>query len=248
MPYHVVAYQANTFGVTNFDSTPLTDAWMSIQNGHYFPSVQLFQYGGWMGGVNLTKVTLVTPRSRMVVPPVLYPIQGALLPPDRPHIYDRRNNPFTLNPVEEVSIQMNIGGAANAFNTAVFFWGTSLDPVPQGDIYSLHGTSTTAAVANSWTQILITYDQTIPAGQYAVIGSQVQSTNAIAHRFFFKDQILRPGFLSLSALTNISDPSYYYGGWGLLGTFNTTAYPTVEVLANAADAAHDVVLNMVRVG
>jgi hypothetical protein len=248
VPYHVVAYQANTFGVTNFDSTPLPDAWVTIQNGHYLPHIPLYLYGGWFGGVNLTAVTLVTPRSRMVVPPRLYPIQGSLLPPDRPHIFDRRKNPFTLNGVEEVSLLMNIGGAANAYNTGVMFWGNSLDPVPQGDLYTLHGTSTTAAVANAWSLVNVVWDQTLPAGNYAVISTHHQSTNAIAHRLFFKDQVMRPGFLSISALTNLSEPSYYFGGWGQLGQFNTTAYPTWEVLANAADAAHDVSMTMIRLG
>lgn len=250
MPYHVVAYSANTFGVTNWDSTPVTDAWLGIQNGHYFPPQPLYIVGGWLGGANLTKVTLVTPRSRQVVPPVIYPIQGALLPPDRPHIVDRRGNPFLLNPVEEVSVQMNIGGAANAVNTAILLLNDSpnLAPVPQGDLYTLHGTSTTAAVAGAWSQVAIVWDQTIPAGTYTVIASQHQSTNAIAHRWFFKNQILRPGFLSVGALTNITDPSYYYGGWGVLGTFNTTAYPALEVYANGADAAHDVTMTMIKTG
>lgn len=246
MSYHVVAYQANTFGQTNYDSTPLTDPWITIQNGHYLPSYPLYLYGGWMGGANLTAVTLVTPRSRMVVPPRLYPIQQALLPPDRPHILDRRSNPFLLNAVEEISVQMNIGGAANAYNTAVLFLGQSIDPVPQGDPYTLHGVSTTAAVANAWTQLSVVWDQTIPAGTYAVISTQHQSTNAIAHRLYFKDQQLRPGFLSLTSLGNMTDPSYYIGGWGKLGQFTTTAYPAIEVLANAADASHDLTMTMVR--
>lgn len=246
--YHVLALQANTFGQTNYDSVPLSDSWIGIQNGHFFPQKQLMLFGGWFGGVNLTAITLVTPRSRMVVPPRLYPIQASLLPPDRPHIWDRRNNPFTLNATEEISMQMNIGGAANAYNTAILFVGESLDPVPSGDIYSLHGTSTTAAVANQWTTVPVQWDQTIPSGTYTVVGSQHQSTNAIAHRFNFRNPPNRPGFLSITGLGNITDPSYYGGGWGALGQFNTTAYPFVDVLCNAADAAHDFVMNMVKVG
>jgi hypothetical protein len=248
MPYHVVVYSANTNTQTNYDSVPATDPLISIQNGHYFPHIVLYMYGGWLGGVNLTAVTLVTPRSRMIVPPRLTPIQAAVIPPDRPHIFDRRNNPFTLNAVEEVSIQMTIGGTANAYNFAVLFWGTSLDPVPQGDLYTLHGTSSTTVTANAWTQIPITWDQTIPAGTYTVISSQHQSSNALCHRFFFKDQILRPGFLSLSSVTNISDPTYYYGAWGTLGTFNTTAYPTIEAFCNGADSSHDLMTTIVRTG
>ena len=245
--YHTVALTANTFGQTNYDMIPVTDAWIGIQNSHFFPQEPLRLYGGWMGGVNLTKVTLVTPRSRQVVPPVLYPIQGTVTPPDRPHVWDRRTNPFTINAIEEISVQANIGGAANAINTAIMFMGESLDPVPTGDIYALHGVSATAAVANTWTQVTVSWDQTIPAGNYAVIGSQHQSTNAIAHRFYFRNKNLRPGMLSITALTNIGEPSYYFGGWGQLGQFNTTAYPFIEVYCNGADASHDIVMNMVKV-
>jgi hypothetical protein len=247
MPYHVVAYTANTNTQTNFDATPVADSQIPIQNGHYLPQVPLNFYGGLFYGANLTAIRLVTPRSRMVVPPPLYPIVGALLPPDRPHIFDRRTNPFLLNAVEEVSMQMNVGGTANAQNIAVCFWGTSLDPVPPGDIYALHGTSTTAAVSLTWTQLTVTWDQTIPAGTYAVVGTQHQSTNALAHRVHFLDQIWRPGFASLTALGNISEPSYYYGGWGKLGQFVTYAYPFIEVLVNGTDNAHDIVMNIVKV-
>jgi len=247
MAYHVVAYSANTNTQTNFDSAPIVDSQIPIQNAHFLPQMDLMLFGGAFLGANLTAVTLVTPRSRMVVPPRLFPIIQSITVPDRPHIFDRRHNPFKLNAVEEVSLQMNIGGTANAQNVGVMFWGDRLDPVPPGDIYGLHGTSTTAAVSLQWTQLTVTWDQTLPAGTYAVVGSQVQSTNAIAHRIHFLDQVFRPGFLSLASVGNISDPSYYYGGWGKLGQFVTYAYPYLEVLVNGTDAAHDCVLNLVKV-
>jgi hypothetical protein len=246
MPWHVSAYSANTFGVTSFDSAALTDGIMTISNGHFLPNTPMQLYGGWFGGANLTRVVLQTPKTRQVVPPVLLPIQASLLPPDRPHFFDRRRQPLTLNAVEEVQILMNIGGAANAFNYGILFWGPSMEAAPSGDIYTLHGVSTTPVTANAWSQVQVTWDQNLPAGTYAVVGSQVQSTNAIAHRFTFKDQVWRPGFLSVTSVTNITEGSYYSGGWGLLGKFNTYTMPIIEVLANAADAAHDICLNIVR--
>lgn len=244
--FHVCAYQALTFGVTNFDMLPVADPIITVSNNHFLPNTQMFLFGGWFGGVNLTAIRLNTPTSRQVVPPPLYPIQAAVAPPDRPHVFDRRNMPFPLNMVEEVSMQANIGGAANAQNYAILFMGPSIEPAPQGQIYSLHGTATTAAVAGNWTQLAITWDQTIPAGTYYIVGSQHVSTTAIAHRWITKGQFYRPGFLSMSLVTNIGEPSQYYGGWGNYGNFNTYAYPYCEVLCNAADASHDVVMNIVK--
>ncbi len=250
MSYHVVAYTVTSFNASNVDMTPAADAILAISNGHYLPQSDLYLYGGVFTGTLMNAIRLVTPRSRQVVPPPLYPINGATLMNDRPHIFDRRSNPFKLNAVEEVSMQVNVGGTANALATAIMFWGQGITPAPAGDVFALHGTSTTAAVSLSWTQIAVTWDQTIPAGTYAVIGSQHQSTNALAHRFIFRDlqQVLRPGFASINALANISEPSYYFGGWGVLGTFNTYTYPNIEVFVNGTDNSHDVVMNIVRIG
>lgn len=247
MAYHVIGYTANTFGVTNFDSTPLQDAIFPIQNGHYFPWMPFNFYGGWMSGTLLSAVQLVTPQTRQIVPPRLYPINQTTAPPDRPHMFDRRGNPFTLNQAEEVSIQFNLGGAANALAYAIMFVGTSLDPIPSGNIYTLHGTATTTAVANAWTQINPVYDQAIPNGTYVVISTQHQSAGAIAHRLIFKDQILRPGMLSLTSLGNIGWPEFNQGGMGKMGQFTTTTYPNWEVLCSTADTAHDVLFNMIRI-
>jgi hypothetical protein len=244
MSFHTVVYTSNTFGVTNFDMTPATDAIIAIQNGHYLPQVPLNFYGGWFSGTLMTAIRLNTPRSRQVVPPPLYPIQNTALPPDRPHIFDRRMMPFLLNAVEEVSMQVNLGGAANAIASAVMFWGTSIDPVTYGDVWALHGTATTTASALAWTQLNVTWDQTLPAGTYNLIGSQIQSTNAICHRWIPRlgTQLWRPGALSITSLTNISDPTMYYGGWGAWLQFNTYTYPLPEVFCNGADAAHDVTI------
>jgi hypothetical protein len=68
----------------------------------------------------------------------------------------------------------------------------------------------------------------------------------MAHRFFFRPQLFRPGFISVQSLSNITEPGYYFGGWGILGSFNTYTYPVVEVLCTGADAAHDIIMNMIK--
>jgi hypothetical protein len=247
MPYHVIGYTANTFGVNNYDSSPLQDAIMPINNAHYFPWIPLNFYAGWFSGTLLTAAQLVTPTTRQIVPPRLYPINAFATPPDRPHMYDRRSSPWSLNAAEEISMQFNLGGAANAFTNAVMFVGTSLDPVPVGNVYTYHGVSTNVAAVNAWTQIAIVWDQPIPNGTYVVTASQHQSATGVAHRLIFKDQQLRPGMISLTSLTNIGWPEYNMGGMGKLGQFTTTTPPIMEVWCGAADASHDIVLSMIRV-
>ena len=246
MPYHCLAYSSTIAGGTNVDTTPLPDPVLPISNAHYFPNVDMNFYGGAFFGSALTRVTLTTPKSRTIVPPVLVPLNGSMNTGDRVHIVDRRNNPFRLNMVEEVSLLINNSGATSASNVLVMFWGTSLDQVPAGDIYSIHGLSTTPAVPGQWTQLNMGWDQTLPQGTYTVIGSQHLGATAIAHRFFFRPQLFRPGFVSVQSGSNITEPSYYFGGWGVLGSFNTYTWPVVEVLCGSNDVAHDVVMNMIK--
>lgn len=247
MPWHLSAYINSNFNVTLSDSVALMDGIMTIQNGHFLPNLQMNLYGGWFGGANLSRAYLYTPRTRQVVPPAMVPIQRSLLPPDRPHILDRRRQPIILNAVEEVQILMNIGGTVAGPNWSILLWGPSMEAAPTGEIYTLHGTSVTPAIPQTWTQIQPVYEQNLPAGTYALVGSQLQSPNQIAHRFTFKDQVQRPGFTSVIDVANISEPSYYNGGWGTLGRFNTYTLPNIEVLCNAADAIHDIYLNIIRV-
>jgi len=244
--YHVVGYYTTQSAVTNVDATPMTDPILAIQNGHYLPHVQLFFYGGWFGGTALSRVVMDTPRSRQVVSPTLWPINPLAHPAQRPNIIDRRQNPFILSAVEEVRMLMTVGGTGTIQSTGVMFWGPSIDPIPMGDIYSIHGTSTTPANINTWTQITVNWDQNLPAGDYVVVGSQHQSPNAIAHRFVFRDQVWRPGFLSVQSLTQETERGYYYGAWGRLGRFNTYTFPSVEVWCDTADAAHDITMNIIR--
>lgn len=246
---HVLAYTANTFGVSAFDMLPVTDEWIGITNNHFFPQIDLNCYGGWFGGAFLNQVKLFTPQSRAIIPPALFPIQQSILPPDRPHIWDRRVNPVHFKAINEISLIANIAGTVNGINTAILIVGDQLQTIQAGwDIYGIHFTSTTAAVANTWTTVTAVVDQPLPAGVYTVVGSQHVSTNAIAHRFNFRTGPNRPGFLSMTSVGNISEPSYYQGGWGVIGQFNTQAYPFFEVYCNGADASHDFVLFAAKTG
>jgi hypothetical protein len=246
--YHVLAHTLNTYGVTNTDMTPIADDIFTISNGHFLPDRDVSLYGAYVSSANLQRSQIVTPKTRQVVPPIIYPIQTSLLPPTRPNWMDSRVQPFMLRAVEEIALQVTIGGAANERSYGLLFVGTGLDHVPSGDIYTIHGTSTTAAVASTWTSLAMTLDQTLPAGIYALISSQIQSTNAIAHRWIFKDQSFRPGFLSVTSLGNLTDRDWYRGGMGMLGKFSTVTYPIPQVLCNAADNAHDILISFVRIG
>jgi hypothetical protein len=245
--YHVAAYKGSTHAQSSFDLTAIQDNILTIQNGHILPDVDMKLFMACGLAVDLTAMILVSPHLRQIVNPRVYPINASVTPPTRPQLVDRRLNPWIMKAVEEFQVQVNVGGAADETIFSILLIGDRLEMVPAGEVYSLHGSGTTAASSGAWTSEPIVWDQNLPAGTYIAISSQVQSTNAVAHRWTFKGQFLRPGFLSVTSLTNITFPEWYNGGMGAMGQFNTYTMPNLEVLCNAADAAHDVTLSCIKV-
>lgn len=249
MGYHLAAYQGSSHDVVGLDATPIQDDILTIQNGHFLPNQDMLLFAMYAGGNILSYVTLNTPTTRQISVPRMLPISGTILPPTDPNVIDLRQNPLRLRAVEEIQMLNTLGtNASNIPFVNLLCMGSNLDIVPRGDVLTLHGVSTTAAVSLAWTSINITFDNTLPAGLYAIVGAQVQSTNALAHRFIFKDQFWRPGFLSINSFGNRTAFDYYRGGMGKLGEFTTVTYPIMQVLCNGADAAHDVTWEIVRIG
>lgn len=245
---HLFANFASVVTATDTDLTPVQDAVQTIINGHFLPSRDIQVKWACPMGTNLQYARLITPSTRQITSPFLLPINAALVPVTRPYVVDYTQDPITLRGVEEVEILVNQTAGANQNITVV--WAAEMSntpPAPAGTVYTLRGTSATAVVANVWSQINMAWIDTLPQGVYAVIGLQHFSTNGQASRLIFKTQVERPGTLSLATQNLINNPLFRMGNLGEMGRFNTFTMPNVEVLANAADAAHVVYLDIVRI-
>lgn len=155
--------------------------------------------------------------------------------------------PFTFRNQEEVVAYVDTGGSSAAQETIVVSFSNGVDPIPAGEELTIKFTSTTAAVAYSWTSLTITLSQTLPEGRYACIGSEVQSTNAIAHRITFWGQFYRPGQPSTTAYTNQQYPGMRDYRNGLMGQFSNVTLPNIEVLCNTTDSSHTGFLHVIKV-
>lgn len=249
VPYHLLAWSASLADATETDLTPVNDIIQTIQNGHYLPQVN-WQMHAFIGmAATLPRARLSTATIRQITTPFMSPLETSLTPLTRPGVADFRMNPLQFTALEEVIVlaQQTSGGAAR-FNAlaAISFGG--MTPVPGGPIYTLRGTSITAAVANVWTQIVMTWNDTLPAGLYAVVGVTGFGTADYAIRVVFEDSKWRPGGLCLATENLIPSTIFTKGGLGEYGRFNANRMPNIEILCNGATAAHTVYLDIVRVG
>jgi hypothetical protein len=247
--FHTLANFVSISTTADTDVTPVQDDIVLIQNSHFVFQDPVSLIMAAAMSANISRVKLSTPKTRQITNPFLRPLIGAAIPPTNPNVADYRSNPFHLKGQEELSFLATSSIAMGNENlTIVSSYLVTPDPTPQGDIYTLRGTSTTAAVANKWTSLSVTWADNLPQGQYAAVGLQVESTNAQAARLIFQNQFYRPGALSVTGLQNRSHDMFRYGNSGVYGRFIQTAMPTVQVLANAADATHEVYLDLIRIG
>lgn len=246
MSFHSSALFVAIANVANTNVPPIQDGIIAISNAHLLPQRDYDIVYAHIAAVTLVRARMVSPTNRQITLPFIRPIQAALLPPTNPNVCDFRDNPFRINALEEFSIEGTDSAAGPNNCTAIVGLSESFEPVPRGNIFTLRGTSVTAAVANTWTQLVTTWDDALPAGQYAVVGMTAFATNQLAARLIFENQVVRPGSVGQVAEANRNHDMFRKGGLGTWGRFMSTRMPVVEVLNNGTDAAHTIYLDIVR--
>lgn len=247
--HHTVAWRLSIADATETDVTPVTDGIMSIQNGHFVPSKNLQLLYAYFGAAGANRARFITPTFRQITSPWIRPVGLAIVPGVQPLLTDYRQNPLTLNMLEEIQLMgtQTTGGAAVVVAIAGLA-SIPVGPAPAGNIFTMRGTATATLVAGAWTQGAVTWQDTLPAGMYAVVGMQYIGTTALAARLIFNDQIERPGCVATGLVTSRPHPMFQLGGLGQWGRFSNNVMPNVEFLANAADTAQEVYLDLIRVG
>lgn len=235
---HLAAYTAAVGSTANTAVQALTDDYLDVLGTGFRLRSPAKLFAAWAGSPTLNRLRFDSPSLRLIGNPFLRPLQAAILPAQDPNLMDLTRNPFALKMGEQIDAQITAAPAMTERATILIWLAERITPVPIGDVYAIRFTSTGAAVANAWTTITLTLDQSIAPGEYALVGSEHQSTNAIAHRWIIPDRPWRPGFLSVTAVENRTHKLLYEGGLGDWGRFWNTSLPQLQVLCNAADATH----------
>lgn len=252
MTHHTAAYFETTgAAVTDSQINALTDGVLSIRNNNFFLDQPLDLIFAAVMGLDLSRARIDSPTLRNITRPYLFEIGAGVDPDAVPRFADYWQRPFRLPADQELELQVTEASVGGSNITALINLLTNNIPAPGGDIYTLRATSTTAATANAWSNIgPLTFDNSLPPGRYAVVGGIHQSANGQGFRVDFQSaagQKEKPGGMSVNALDDKIVPRQRLGGWGVWGEFDNTVLPSIEVLANGADAAHEVYLDIIKV-
>lgn len=244
---HLLAYFAAIDATTNFDVPLLNDDVFPKVNNHaqFFADLEIV--GAYAGSLLLDRARVNSPTLRVITPQYIRPVNVAAIPPSFPQMTDWVDQPFALPQGEEVSIEATATGAGPSNFTALLWITDGIQTIPNDNVHVLRFTSTTAAVANVWTSVVLAFEQALPTGWYMLVGSQLISTNGIAHRWILPGQTMRPGAISSQSVGQQQNPFFQRRRLGVFGRFVNTVLPTLQVLANAADAAHTGYMELIKV-
>ena len=244
--HHTSAFHLNATTQALANVPPVTDDVLAITNSHYQLNRDLDLVYAATFGAAITRARLSSPSFRQVTLPELLPYGGSVLPGSPPLIADYRANPLRVKALEELGLDLSFtAGVADDVYGVIGLSG-GFEPMPRGDVFTLRGTATTTLTVASWSTLSVTWADTLPAGQYAVVGLVGQSANAIAARLIFDGQSERPGSVSVNALTDQIPDMNVKGGLGVWGRFRSTAMPQVQILSDVADTSETILMDIVR--
>lgn len=253
MAQHLVAFTSSqSAGTTNDQLNALTGTAEYVQNNnHVFRDEQPRQIAGiYVMGASLTRARIVSPSRRAVAPQQIRPITRAAAVPTDPNFADYRRKPMLLQAREEISIETtnDLAMGSEQHWAGLWLWDGNAN-LPSGERYVIRATGTTTLVANTWTNVALTYDDTIPQGRYAIINMECQSAGAVLGRCVSPGETwMRPGVLAVTALGNRTWFGHYENYFGVLTTFVNMALPSIEFLSTSADTAETVFFDVVKIG
>ena len=218
-----------------------------VGNDIYVPTDFRFLWGGYGVGPTLTRAQASSPSLRRTFLPEIAPLDvGSALPASPRKILLFDESPIELLGGE--ALDANLTNTASDRETILIWLGPGASKPDNRPFFTLRVTATPTAVAGAWTNGAITFDQTLPAGRYDLVGARFRSTNLIAFRFVFVGGTYRPGAVGYAATTSLDYDKFRSGNLGIWGNFAHNAPPTVDFLANAADASFAGELDLVYLG
>lgn len=248
--FHMAAYTGSlAAAAVNAQVAAAPDTILRIGgSGGFVPQDSFMLLAAAAVGTGITNPRLTAPILAQFNPLQILPIISADSIANGLLVARFKRRPFQFRALEEITATASNPGAAAAQASIIVQLATSVDPIPGGSQLTVGFSSTTTVTAFGWTQISYALNQALPAGQYAMIASELQSATGIAHRWIFSGQTYWPGMFSTTAFTNQPWAGVEDLEMGLMGTFMNTSLPSCQVFAGAADAAHNGYMRIIKVG
>ena len=198
-------------------------------------------------GANITRARLESPSLRRILNQELGPVDDNATPRSPSRLNDFGSNPIPIDPEEALNffVSEDTAGAEREYGIAFLTSGVVTPAI--GDIRTVRATGTTTLTANAWTNCALTFDETLPAGTYHLVGARGNSSGVVAFRFVFSGLPWRPGGIGEVSVDLVGHRNWRRGRSGVWGTFEHNTPPTVDFLSTSADSSQTLELDLIKV-
>jgi hypothetical protein len=183
--------------------------------------------------VHLARARLDTPSLRRTMLLDVVPVYYGTAAGVSDHVNLFVGAPLTLDESEPMRFMAIHSGSVGETVTGLVWLGDGPITPVVSEYFVAAATTSGVTGTGGWENVSITFDQTLPAGRYAVVGARVEMTGGYAFRLSFVGQSWRPGWLIDQNPTWLASRDARGGRLGVWGEFPHDQPPTVDVIAGA---------------
>lgn len=246
--FHTLAYYTNDLALSaaNVALGRVADPiFSSFNNGYQMPfDGRLIAM--YYGNVGVSDVRLNSPVFRNRFLPHPSPVSATALPADNAPIIMFPGGGLPLEVSEELAVEGSRGAVAAA-DAYALLW-ISRGPIsPVNPLsFTIRATSTVTVAEGAWASGALTLSETLPNGNYDVVGIRVVGTNILAGRIIIPGQDLRPGVLADQAEGEFQLPIFRNGNFGKFGSIPSFQNVQMEYFGVGASTAQTVYIDLVK--
>lgn len=179
---------------------------------------------------SVVRAQLQSPSLRAMANLDVEPIVAAAVFGNPPEALFHPESPIPLEGDEAINLYIQSDPAAAAVHYGLIYFSDGKDQPQFGKIYTVRATATAALAAGQWVNSALAFSQSLPVGDYAVVGMRARGTNLVAARLVFVGGKWCPGVPAVNAIGDLDPYWTRYGRLGVFGQFNTNTPPTVDCL------------------
>jgi len=249
MAFTLIGYSESQDSATLTNVAALVDPHVRVVGDDIVvPSALPYVGGVYAIGTAISRAQLVSPSIRRRYPMEVTPIEIAVEPADPVKYNPFFQSPIGLDEDEALNFQAAENGAgANQSSGFVWLCDGATAPMTGSEMFTIRSTNASTLVAYAWTNGALTFSDTLPSGEYAVVGMRASSAGLLAARLVFSQYPWRPGCIASDTLGEQGAPVFRFGQLGVWGTFSHNTPPTVDFLSVSADTAQTVDLDLVLI-
>lgn len=245
--FHLAGFTQSQDSAALATVAALTDQSLQVNGNDLIVPDDLPLILGYYGlGPNLTRAQLVSPSLRASWAEEISPQDVAAIPAS-PYAFHYLGDQAIALVADEALNALAAEDAVGVARATILVWLADQVPIPLTgvEVRSVRVTGAFTATANVWTNGNLSFSDSLPSGQYALVGARLASANLQAFRFAFKGGQYRPGAIGRAGVGGLESDLFRRGKLGEWGRFQHNTPPSIDVLCNGADAAFAGILDLV---